>query len=699
MDVTRRGGRWSGVPSHFPEPRPPTDPTLRQPALPAKCARGRYCRALVRATLLVLACALLLPTVVVAAEGWLETTESVVYAVGTNADGTVIVSGRRDNSVVAYSGSGDELWTFPTTGTVYGIAVSDDGQRVAVASEDRNVYLLDGSGAELWRYRGGQTFLSVSITGDGRIVAAGSEDRTVSLFDASGTLTWQHTATDHVSQVALYGGEGGFRVVAGSRDSRVVLISGEGQVVWESTLSYSVRGLAVTANGARIVAGDDRETLSLLDGGSGKIVWTRLLGSPVPAVGISRDGSVIVAGSSAGTLSVFDPEGNLVSESGVESAFRDLSLNGDSSLAAVALEGQVAVFPRGEDGTYQVPEVESRFGQYVVPLLVAGVALVVIVAVALGLRKRPNGERAWRRVANWNRSLGREMWQARVSYFFLVPTLVMLLLFNYYPAFSGIYHAFTEWSPGIRTRWVGLKQFEDLGNNRYFWTGIGNLLILIVTGFLKLLIPLAVAEMIFHVRSPSVGYAFRTLFVLQVIVPGVVGILLWVNVYDPNIGLANQVLEAVGLGNLTRFWLGDADTAIWSIVFMGFPWVSAFALLIFYGGLISIPGELFDSASLDGASTLRRIFNIDLPLLLGQVRLVLILTFIATVQEFAAIFLTTGGGPGSATYVPSLELYYQAVRFNNFGAASAIGAVLFIVILGGTILNLRYVKSSVEYGT
>jgi ABC-type sugar transport system permease subunit len=182
-----------------------------------------------------------------------------------------------------------------------------------------------------------------------------------------------------------------------------------------------------------------------------------------------------------------------------------------------------------------------------------------------------------------------------------------------------------------------------------------------------------------------------------VIVPGVVGILLWVNVYDPNIGLANQVLSAIGLGDFTRYWLGDARTAIWAIVFMGFPWVSAFALLIFYGGLISIPAEIFDSAALDGASTMRRILGIDLPLLLGQVRLLLILTFIATVQEFAAIFLTTGGGPGSSTYVPSLELYYQAVRFNNFGAASAIGAVLFIVILGGTILNLRYVKSSVEY--
>lgn len=697
--MTRRGGRWSAVPLHLSEPRQPTDVTPHKPARPTEWAAVRRLRALVRATVVLLVAALVLPGVVVAADGWSEPSKAVVYAVGTSADGTVVVTGRRDNSVVAYTGSGDVLWTFPTTGTVYGIAVSDDGQRIAVASEDRNVYLLDGSGAELWRIRGRQTFLSVSITGDGRIIAAGSEDRTVSLFNAEGTLAWQYTATDHVSQVALYGGEGGFRVVAGSRDSRVVLISGEGQAVWESTLNYSVRGIAVSTNGARIVAGDDRQTLSMLDGGSGKLLWTAPLDGPVPAVGISRDGNEIVAGTTAGTLSVFSPEGNLLSESGVGAAFNDLALSSDASLAAVALENQTAVYPREADGTFRIPTPERGIGRFVVPLVAALATLAVLVAAVVGLRRRSDGERAWRGVAARNRTLGREMWRARISYFFLIPTMIMLLLFNYYPAFSGIYHAFTEWSPGIETRWVGFRQFQELGSNRYFWTGIGNLLILIVTGFLKLLVPLAVAEMIFHVRSPSVGYAFRTLFVLQVIVPGVVGILLWVNVYDPNIGLANQLLDAAGLGSLTRFWLGDGDTAIWAIVFMGFPWVSAFALLIFYGGLISIPGELFDSASLDGASTLRRIFNIDLPLLLGQVRLVLILTFIATVQEFAAIFLTTGGGPGSATYVPSLELYYQAVRFNNFGAASAIGAVLFIVILGGTILNLRYVKSSVEYGT
>ena len=647
---------------------------------------------------LTLLVALSLPFSTLAAGGWSTATGAVVYGVATSASGSLVVAGRRDNQVAAYDRDGKPLWTFPTQGTVYDVAVSNDGTRIAVASEDRHVYLLDGDGKELWNYRGAQTFLSVAITGDGAAVAAGSADRKVSLFNANGALLWQYTAGDQVAQVAIYGDKRGFRVVSGSRDSRVTLLSGAGKLLWQSTLSYSVRGLSVTPNGAQIAAGDNRGALYLLDGGTGKVSWQASIGSPVPAVAISPDGKRVIAGSDKGELDIFNARGDRTQQTNVGGTFNDLALSGDGSFVAVANGEEVAAYPSDSSGGFTAPKQANKLWRI---LAYAGAVVVLAVSIAalLGLRKRPNGERAWRESVIKNRALAHDIWKARISYFFLIPTLVMLLVFNYYPAFSGIYHAFTVWSPGIETKWVGLKQFRELGGNHYFWTGVGNLLILIGTGFLKLLIPLAVAEMVFLIKSSKIRYAFRTLFVLQIIVPGVVGILLWVNVYDPNIGLANQVLRAVGLGSLARYWLGDSHTAIWSIVFMGFPWVSAFALLIFYGGLISIPSEIIDASQLDGASTLRRIFNVDLPLLMGQFRLLLILTFIAMVQEFAAVFLTTGGGPGSATYVPSLELYYQAVRFNNFGNASAIGAVLFIVILAGTVLNLRYVKSSVEYGT
>ena len=100
---------------------------------------------------------------------------------------------------------------------------------------------------------------------------------------------------------------------------------------------------------------------------------------------------------------------------------------------------------------------------------------------------------------------------------------------------------------------------------------------------------------------------------------------------------------------------------------------------------------------MDGASWWTRFTRIDLPMLVPQFRLLLILTFIGSRQEFQLIFLTIGGGPGDATCTPTLELYYNATKFANFGLASAMGTFLFIIILGGTILNMRYVRSQVEY--
>jgi ABC-type sugar transport system permease subunit/outer membrane protein assembly factor BamB len=632
------------------------------------------------------------------ASAWTVETDAIVYDVASSADGDLIVAGRRDNAVVAYDAGGGVRWTFETGGTVFGVAVSAAGRRVAIASEDRNVYLLDDTGAELWRYRGPRTFGTVSITNDGGIIVAGSDDRLVSAFDEGGTLLWQHTAGDVVNKVAVYGATGAFRVVAGTRDSRVALLSGQGERLWESLLDYEIHALAVVPTGARIVAGDDAGAITMLDGARGTPVWSQSADHRVNDIAISDDARVITAVTAGGDVVILSGDGSEIQRISTGTELFALSIPEQAAAAILARGDGILHVPRSPGGQLDIEPPRSvwrRIGF----TAAAAFAVIVLVAVALGLRRSPHGERAWRPYVRRQRHLSRQIWRARLSYLFLVPTISLLLVFNYYPAFSGIYHAFTIWVPGAETRWVGFDQFRALSNDSYFWIGTGNLVILILTAFAKLAVPLLVAELIFHLRSSRLRYAMRTGFVLQVIVPGVVGILLWVNIYDPNIGLANQTLRALGLGSWTRSWLGESDTALWAIVFMGFPWVSAFALLIFYGGLISIPSELFDAAEVDGANAFRRFINIDLPLLLSQVRLLVILTFITVVQEFAAIFLTTGGGPGSSTYVPSLELYYQAMRFNNFGLASAIGAVLFVVILGGTVLNLRYVKSSVEYGT
>lgn len=626
-----------------------------------------------------------------AGESWNKPLGVSIYSIASNNDTVVI--GRRDNLVSAFDRAGNPKWEFATQGTVYGVAISNDGNAIAVASEDRNVYLLDSSGKEVWKSRAPQTFTSVSITGDGGIIAAGNQDRNVYAFDKTGATLWKVATGDAVNAVAVYGSAKAFRVVAGTRDSRAHLINAVGDNLWTARLGFSVRSISATPNGQRVLVGQQNNQVILLDGANGSTVRTISAPNPVRAVALSNDGSIMAVAMQSGGVVVYNGEGQQIDQQRFDEELFSIALMRDDQSMLVGGNTAAALLARNANGTY----ISQRPADNT--LLYGAGALLVVLALGtvLGLRKLPTGERAFAPAARGARGLGRQMWRSRLSYLFLVPTLLLLITFNYYPALSGIGHAFTAWVPGIETRWVGLQNFQNIMGNRYFWTGMGNALILIATSLVKLLVPLLVAELIFHLRNRILQYVMRTAFVIPLVVPGVVGILLWVNIYDPNIGLANQFLRSLNLESWTRVWLGDERIALGSILFIGFPWVSAFALLIFYGGLISIPTELFDAAQVDGASGLRRFISIDIPLLLGQIRLLVILGFIGGVQEFSAVFLTTGGGPGSATYLPALELYYQAVRFNNFGLASAMGALLFVIILGGTILNLRYVRSSTEY--
>ncbi|MFB3897240.1 MAG: carbohydrate ABC transporter permease [bacterium] len=290
------------------------------------------------------------------------------------------------------------------------------------------------------------------------------------------------------------------------------------------------------------------------------------------------------------------------------------------------------------------------------------------------------------------------MRQNKSAYFFLLPTLILLAIFNYYPALSGLYHSFTQWEPGIKSRFIGIANFIQLAQDEFFRVSIRNQIILLIANILKVLVvPLFVAECIVHLRSTRSQHLFRTAFLVPMVVPGMVGILLWGAIYDPNIGLVNNFLHLVNLDQLSRNWLGDFDTALWAIIGIGFPWVGGMALLIYLAGLMAIPQEIYDATKVDGTTVFRRFIHIDLPLISGQIKLLLILTVIGTLQDFNAIYVLTGGGPGLATHVPALHLFYQAFRFNKFGYAASIGFVLFLVMLTFTILNMKFFKSSVEF--
>jgi ABC-type sugar transport system permease subunit len=496
--------------------------------------------------------------------------------------------------------------------------------------------------------------------------------------------------------VAIYGKDESARVVVGSDDGYVTIYSRDGDQLLQARLDYDVRSVALTPNGGRIVAGTSDGLVTTIDGSNGKRLWAYKTGKTVHSVAISQDGRTVLAGSADKQAYLLDGDGKLIQAFKIGDEVLSTALSADGELLVLGTAGNRGqVVDRG--GAY-VSHTRTLTRQR---LGIGGIALALVALAAAGVwtvRKTEVGRRFWLTWIVSPRALPAKIWRSRFSYLMILPTLALLLIFNYYPAFSGLYHAFTEWSPGAKTEWIGLANFELLLNDRFFISSFRNTVILVIVSILKVLtVPLMVAELIFNLRHQRSRYALRTLFIVPLVLPAVVEILLWNNIYDPTIGLLNKTLIAMGRPEWTRTWYGDAHVSLASIIFIGFPWVSAFALLIFYGGLIGISEEVFDSSRVDGASGLRRFWHIDLPLLMGQIKLLLILTFIGAVQTFELVYLTTGGGPGSATYTPALELYYMAMRMYKMGAASAIGMILFVIILAGTIVNMRFVQSSIEF--
>ncbi len=282
--------------------------------------------------------------------------------------------------------------------------------------------------------------------------------------------------------------------------------------------------------------------------------------------------------------------------------------------------------------------------------------------------------------------------KSSLIYLALVPTFVLLAIFNYWPVSSAFKHAFYRWDPGGVHQFIGLGNFVRLAHDPIFWKSIQNLFIVIlINSTIKIAIPLIVAVMIFHLAREKVRYLYRVLFVIPMVVPTMVTILIWSYVYSDT-GILSELLRALGLERFDRAWLGSPQTALASVLGVGFPFVSGLALLVFYAGLMNLPESIFDAATIEGASRWQLFVKIELPLLLRQLRVILVLTVLGSVQGYEIFLILTRGGPGYKTMVPGLWMYLTGFSFNEMGYACGIGFVMFLFMLVITIANLNFIQ-------
>ncbi len=277
----------------------------------------------------------------------------------------------------------------------------------------------------------------------------------------------------------------------------------------------------------------------------------------------------------------------------------------------------------------------------------------------------------------------------------LVPTMIMLAVFMYYPAFLGLYRSLFDWAPGLDAEWVGLDNFVQLfTKDRVFQQSMGNMLQLSLWYVLStIFVSLFVAILLHRMISQRLKFLFRFLSILPVVIPGIVLLMLWKFIYDATVGPLNMLLIAVGLEQWTRAWLADPNTALYAVMLRNFPWVDGVAILILLAGLQAIPPEVIESARIDGANNWRILWAMEFPLITGQIKLLTVLTIMWGVQEFTAVFAMTQGGPINKTMVPGMWMFWNAFSINKMGYASAIGVVLFLLTLVLTLINMKYIST------
>jgi ABC-type glycerol-3-phosphate transport system permease component len=268
-------------------------------------------------------------------------------------------------------------------------------------------------------------------------------------------------------------------------------------------------------------------------------------------------------------------------------------------------------------------------------------------------------------------------------YWFVLPTVILVGLFQYYPALSGVFHSFYRWNGADITEFVGVGNYRDLIANRDFWQSFEVAFILGIANVIKMIPALAVAVCIHRCRSPRMQFIYRLLFVVPMVIPGLVVALIWRYLFfEPTSGYLNKVVHLFA-PNQNPAWLGDPKLILIALIVWGFPWVGSFAVLTHLAKLQNIGRDIYEAAEIDGVSWFSKFSRIELPLIGGSIYLLLVFVIIDTIKDAGIVLALTGfeGGPGGVVTVPALFMIRKAFIEQQMGYACAVGIILTVVVM------------------
>jgi ABC-type sugar transport system permease subunit len=275
-----------------------------------------------------------------------------------------------------------------------------------------------------------------------------------------------------------------------------------------------------------------------------------------------------------------------------------------------------------------------------------------------------------------------------IGYAYLLPAFAVYLLFLLIPFFHSFYLSFFSWDGISKRNYVGLANYKQALGSSDVRAAFSHALVLIAFyAFLTTAVALVLVGIMGSMRVRGLVVVRTLLFLPYVIAPVVTGVA-WRWLLSPD-GPVNQIFQAVGLASWARPWLADFRWALPSVGLIGTWMLYGLIVVLLSAAVQRIPVELYEAARLDGAGSIREFFAVTLPGLRQELVVVLVLAVTAALRNFDLIYVTTQGGPGTSTEVPSWMVYRQAFVVGDLGKASALGVLLTALILSLSLLILR----------
>lgn len=286
--------------------------------------------------------------------------------------------------------------------------------------------------------------------------------------------------------------------------------------------------------------------------------------------------------------------------------------------------------------------------------------------------------------------------EALEGYLFLSPWALGFLFFVGGPMVASLILSFTSYDIASPPKFIGLRNYSDaFFDDRLFWPSLGKTFyyaaVMVPVGILGSLVLASLLN-----QGTKGSALFRTCFFLPHLTPIVASAVLWVWIYQPQVGLANFLLGKVGVKGPS--WLGSTEWALPALIIMAL-WrgVGGNRMMIFLAGLQGVPNELYEAAEIDGAGRLARFRHVTLPMLSPTIFFNLVLGVVAALKVFTSAFVATKGGPAYATWFYALHIFTNAFEYYNMGYASALAWLFLLVMLAFTYIQFRSASRWVYY--